>query len=742
IIVSPDDVRRGTPITLNAQVTGDDPTGTVTFSYDSIVLGQSSLNGSGAATLSTSNLPVGDWYVEAFYDGDTHNAISGALGPMVHVLPPLLGSTTNLTADRTSAPYSSSITLTGVVVGNSGGGIPGGSMTFSSNDVVLGSAVIDGTGKATLSTSSLQPGSNLVHVTYSGDAAFASSVSNSIPVVINQESASLVLGNLNVSYDGNAHAATATSVPAGLSISLTYNGSAAAPTTTGSYAVVATVNDPDYTGSAAGTLVIGPGAANITLGGLNTIYDGTAHTALVATTPQGLSYAVTYDGSATPPTTAGIYAVAATVKDPNYAGSATGTLNIAKATVPVMLGALSASYDGNPHAVTATTLPALLKVNLTYNGSSTVPVAAGSYTVLGTVDDGDYSGSTTGTLVISPSSVAITWAAPAPIAYGTPLSVAQLNASASTAGNFVYSAAPGLILSSGLQIISVSFTPTDINDFSPATKAVQLLINRQGTATILTTNAGTMVPDQAITFTATVTPASYGSPTGTVSFFDGTTLLGSGTLANGSATYSTMLASGTHTLTAAYNGNTDFLASSNVGLLGVSIAPLDFTLTAVSPVSQTVITDGSTTFSYSLTPLYGTYPGPVTLAVAGLPSGVSYALSRSVVSSDAGAQQITLTVTALSNVWTNRSSDPLRKLSVWACTLLVLPLTSARNRRRSVRRFTFFLLLCISLPCSIVLTGCGSSLQTTPHTGHTYTVTVVASSAGIQHGAVSTLNLQ
>ncbi|MGI4828331.1 MAG: Ig-like domain-containing protein [Janthinobacterium lividum] len=293
-----------------------------------------------------------------------------------------------------------------------------------------------------------------------------------------------------------------------------------------------------------------------------------------------------------------------------------------------------------------------------------------------------------------------------------------------------------------MQNISVSFTPTDKNDFSPATKTVQLLINRQGTATILTTNAGSMVPDQAITFIATVTPASYGFPTGTVSFFDGTILLGTGTLANGSATYSTMLASGAHMLTAAYNGDTDFLASSNVGLLGVSIAPLDFTLTAVSPVSQTMITDGSTTFSYSLTPLYGTYPGPVTLAVAGLPSGVSYALSRSVVSSNAGAQQITLTVTAPSNVMTSRSSDPLRRLSVWACTLLVLPLTSARNRRRSARRFTFLLLLCMSLPCSIVLTGCGSSLQTTPHTDHIYTVTVVASSAGIQHVAVSTLSLQ
>jgi rhamnogalacturonan endolyase len=58
-------------------------------------------------------------------------------------------------------------------------------------------------------------------------------------------------------YDGSPEAATATTLPAGLSVTFTYNGSPLAPTLPGSYAVVATIDDPNYAGSASGTLVIG-----------------------------------------------------------------------------------------------------------------------------------------------------------------------------------------------------------------------------------------------------------------------------------------------------------------------------------------------------------------------------------------------------------------------------------------------------------------------------------------------------
>ena len=70
--------------------------------------------------------------------------------------------------------------------------------------------------------------------------------------------ATIVLAGLTQTYTGTQRSVTATITPAGLPVNVTYNGSATAPTGAGSYAVVATVSDPDYQGAASGTLVIRP----------------------------------------------------------------------------------------------------------------------------------------------------------------------------------------------------------------------------------------------------------------------------------------------------------------------------------------------------------------------------------------------------------------------------------------------------------------------------------------------------
>lgn len=58
------------------------------------------------------------------------------------------------------------------------------------------------------------------------------------------------------------------------------------------------------------------------------------------------------------------------------------------------------TYDGKPHAASATTDPAGLAVTITYNGSPTPPTAAGSYTVTATVTEAGYLGTATGTLAL------------------------------------------------------------------------------------------------------------------------------------------------------------------------------------------------------------------------------------------------------------------------------------------------------------------------------------------------------
>ena len=68
--------------------------------------------------------------------------------------------------------------------------------------------------------------------------------------------ATIIVQNLTQTYSG-APGVTVTTVPSGLATAVTYNGSATAPTAAGTYPVVATVTDPNYTAApATGTFTI------------------------------------------------------------------------------------------------------------------------------------------------------------------------------------------------------------------------------------------------------------------------------------------------------------------------------------------------------------------------------------------------------------------------------------------------------------------------------------------------------
>src|SRR5262249_42481355 len=74
---------------------------------------------------------------------------------------------------------------------------------------------------------------------------------------------------------------------------------------------------------------------------------------------------------------------------------------------------------------------------------------------------------------------AITWATPADIVFGTALSAAQLNATANIAGSFSYTPPLGTVLNAGSgQTLSVTFTPSDTNNYTSATATVSISISR------------------------------------------------------------------------------------------------------------------------------------------------------------------------------------------------------------------------------------------------------------------------
>lgn len=213
--------------------------------------------------------------------------------------------------------------------------------------------------------------------------------------------ATVTVESQTVVYDGTPKATNTSTSPAGLYLLTSYNGILGLPIHAGTYAVNAVVVDPDYSGNGSGALTIVPAPAAITLGSLSTTYDGAAKAATAVTSPSGLTVALAYDGSASPPINAGSYAVTASILDSNYVGTTSGTLTIAKANAAVTLAGLQTLYDGTPKSVTVTTNPSGLATRLTYNGSATLPTYPGPYDVVATIDDRNYAGSATGVFSIA-----------------------------------------------------------------------------------------------------------------------------------------------------------------------------------------------------------------------------------------------------------------------------------------------------------------------------------------------------
>jgi hypothetical protein len=337
--------------------------------------------------------------------------------------------------------------------------------------------------------------------------------------------------NLDQTYDGSPKPVTVTTSPVGLNVVCTYDGSSTAPTAAGTYLVECTINDPSYHGTISGTLTIAPATATITATDLTHTYNGSTHTATVTTNPAGLSYTVTYNGSSTAPSQAGTYTVVITIDDPNYQGTLTTTLVINRATATLNISGLSGSYNGQQQSVNITSNPVGLSTSVTYNGSSTLPTNAGTYTVVITITDPNYTGSTTVTFVINKADPTILWSTPQAIPYGTALSGTQLNASITQliAGTFSYTPSSGTVLGNGSHTLSVTFTPDDSDNWNSASATVTI-----------------QVASGLVTFTVTGTSATYNGSQHAMSVTPSTSITGYTVTYNGSTTAPTH--AGTYTV--------------------------------------------------------------------------------------------------------------------------------------------------------------------------------------------------
>jgi hypothetical protein len=400
-----------------------------------------------------------------------------------------------------------------------------------------------------------------------------------------------------------------------------------------------------------------------------------------ASTPAG-TFAFTTPGTA-PPIGTNSQSVTFTPTDTTDYNSVVGSANVTvtKATASLVLGNLSHTYTGSPLAATATTNPTGLTVNFTYNGSSTAPTAAGSYTVVGTISDTDYSGSATGTLIISQASSAVN--------------------------------------------LTSSVNP------------------------VLTTNPTTL--------TATVS-ATQGTPTGSVSFLDGSTLIGQGTLASGVATLTiSSLAVGSHSITAIYSGDTNFVASTS-GALAESV--LDFALSiptsgSGSGASQTVASGGTATYTLDIAPTTGTsIPTAAALTLTGLPTGATATVTPSTWTQLTGSSwslpantvlaPVVLSIQLPSQTARLEHNDLYKgKLPYALLGLLLLPF--AGRLRRTGKRLSGALSILILLVAGVTamagLSGCGSTGSKSSSQPQSYTITETITSGALSHSTTITLDV-
>ncbi|NBR47072.1 MAG: hypothetical protein EBT68_08210, partial [Verrucomicrobia bacterium] len=228
-----------------------------------------------------------------------------------------------------------------------------------------------------------------------------------------------------------------------------------------------------------------------------------------------------------------------------------------KQTVAISLNVpTNAVYSGAAQAVTPVTTPAGVALVVKYNGSTNVPVNAGTYAVTAEVVDTNayYNAPTSGSLVVAKATPTITAAPTASgITYGQTLADSILSGGAgSVAGSFAFTS-PTTAPNAGTANQGITFTPADAANYNSATGLVSLTV-AQASQTI-TFGALAAVNAGASAFNLTATASSGLAVTYTSSNPGVATVAGSTV---------TIVGPGSTLITASQAGDGNYLAAADV----------------------------------------------------------------------------------------------------------------------------------------------------------------------------------
>jgi sugar lactone lactonase YvrE len=636
-------------------------------------------------------------------------------------------------------------------------GVPTGQVSFTDNDASLAAPSTLNDEMAGLPARYYLAGSHSFKASYLGSESFNPASSLSIPYQVNR-------------------ATTALNGPSGTVLVPVGTNGFVAVTVTGQYAgegvltptgrVCYRITNSSNTEVAGDMLTIEAGQVSIPVG--NTL-------------PTGLySVALTYSG------------------DANYLAAPAATLALRIGTVATSItwtqptpitygtalaGSLNASaFNGD------SVVPGSFTYTATREGGAAVPVSgatilgAGSYMLTATFTPTNaqlYAPATlTVALVVGKAMPVAAWHAPSAIAYGTALGE-LLNASATfnhaaVPGSFTYTAmatggnaaavTASTVLAAGSYHLTATFAVTDTVDFlTGETATVALTIADSATTTSLSSSENPQLYLNGTTLTATIASIA-GTPTGIVTFLDGTTPIGSSPLANGVAAFPvTILTVGSHALTAVYGGDSNFASSTSTALTETII---DFTTTtggtgagsgvSTSGSSKTVVPGGSAVYALSIVPTAGeVFSVPTVLTLTGLPDGATATIAPATwvktapfswtYPADTKFTDVALTITVPALTAHNEQNSPLgRTTAPLMLGLLLIPFAGAMRRgRRQLGRAIGAVLMLVA-GCSVVVgvSGCASSNGFFSHATQNYTITEKVTAGALSHSTHITLTVE
>ncbi len=650
LTASPDPtVVYGSPISLTAAVTScsgctthGTPTGTVTFyatpvgSTVSTTLGTPTVSSSGTATLQVSNLAVGAWTLTADYSGNTYYGAADSNPVNEKVEEQVIVS---VVSSAPSSILGSSVSFT-ATVSITGGISPIGSVSFYDGGAYLGSAALNASGVALLSTASLPVGSDSITATYT-DINTVTGTSTPITELVQQQTSTSLGSSANPSIHGSTVTFTAivtasgTVAPTG--VVTFYDSGTRIGTATLGAAVGLTASAVLNTAS----LAAGAHSITATYGGdtndLGSTSLALAQTVKIATTTTALR------ASANPSIAGNRLTLTSSVT--TNGGAASGSVNFYNGTI--LLG--TATLNSSGVAVFSTSMLAVGSYSLTAayqgnsdNSSSSSPAVAVS--IVQATTRVQLASSSTAITVTNPVTLTATVSGNG----GVPAGSVTFKDGANTLGSVALNA-KGVAaftttsLAVGQHSITAAYTG-DANDAGSTSAALAEQVAAFATQTMLAASATSLNTDQKLTLLTTTSSTSGQSVAGTITFMNGTTSLGSAPVSPaGTGSFTLNLQSGTYSITAQYSGDAVNAPSTSSAVSITVTQATEFTI-QLSPNSVSIPTSKYANIGIKLASENG-FSDRVALGCGSLPFSVTCNFaSNDLTLSSGGAASVQLTV--------------------------------------------------------------------------------------------------